>query len=86
MAGHIIIPKEVEVRPPNLHLLGELFLDRGLRQMFDIVLLTQLYVIVLLTQLYVIVLLTQLYVIVHLTQLYVILPMHHHAPHVLHVD
>lgn len=41
MAGHIIIPKEVEVRPPNLHLLGELFLDRGLRQMFDIVLLTQ---------------------------------------------
>lgn len=41
MAGHIIIPKEVEVRPPNLHLLGELFLGNGVRQLFDVVLLIQ---------------------------------------------
>ncbi len=42
MAGHIIIPKDLEVQPPNLHLLGELFLGCGVRQLFDIVLIIQL--------------------------------------------
>ncbi|ELT97778.1 hypothetical protein CAPTEDRAFT_210177 [Capitella teleta] len=44
MAGHIIIPKELSVQPPNLHLLGELFLPCCLRQTFDAVLLIQLQV------------------------------------------
>ena len=44
MAGHVIIPKEIHVQPPNLHLLGELFLPCCMRQTFDVVLLIQLYV------------------------------------------
>ena len=44
MAGHIILPKEQEVQPPNLHLLGQLFLPCGARQLFDAVLIIQLLV------------------------------------------
>ena len=43
LAGHVIIPKElITVRPPNLHLLAELFLNCALRQLFDAVILFHL--------------------------------------------
>lgn len=41
LAGHVIIPKDINVQPPNLHLLGHLFLGCGFRQFFDIVLVLQ---------------------------------------------
>ncbi|XP_035692225.1 uncharacterized protein LOC118426809 isoform X2 [Branchiostoma floridae] len=37
VAGHVILLDQSAVRPPNLHLLGTLFLPCGTRQMFDIV-------------------------------------------------
>ncbi|XP_060585069.1 uncharacterized protein LOC132741012 [Ruditapes philippinarum] len=41
LAGHVIIPKDVTIQPPNLHLLGNLFLGCGVRQFFDIILVLQ---------------------------------------------
>ena len=42
LAGHVIIPKDSNIQPPDLHLLGNLFLGCGLRQAFDIILVLQL--------------------------------------------
>ncbi|XP_052784887.1 uncharacterized protein LOC128220506 isoform X2 [Mya arenaria] len=41
LAGHVIIPKDINIQPPNLHLLGNQFLPCGLRQFFDIILVLQ---------------------------------------------
>ncbi|XP_052215760.1 uncharacterized protein LOC127834164 isoform X2 [Dreissena polymorpha] len=41
LAGHVIIPKNINIQPPNLHLLGNLFLGCGVRQLFDIILVLQ---------------------------------------------
>lgn len=41
LAGHVILPKQASTQPPNLHLLGELFLSCGLVQAFDIILVLQ---------------------------------------------
>nr|XP_022343426.1 uncharacterized protein LOC111136680 [Crassostrea virginica] len=41
LAGHVILPKHGNAQPPNLHLLGELFLSCGLLQAFDIILVLQ---------------------------------------------
>ncbi|XP_053404863.1 uncharacterized protein LOC128558721 [Mercenaria mercenaria] len=41
LAGHVIIPKDINIQPPNLHLLGNLFLGCGVRQFFDIILVLQ---------------------------------------------
>ncbi|WAR28758.1 hypothetical protein MAR_014462 [Mya arenaria] len=43
LAGHVIIPKDINIQPPNLHLLGNQFLPCGLRQFFDIILVLQFY-------------------------------------------
>lgn len=41
LAGHVIIPKDINIQPPNLHLLGNLFLGCCVRQAFDIILVLQ---------------------------------------------
>ncbi|XP_064638411.1 uncharacterized protein LOC135494407 [Lineus longissimus] len=41
LAGHVIIPKDIGVKEPNLHLMGQLFLGCGVRQLFDLVLIVQ---------------------------------------------
>ncbi|XP_048745678.2 uncharacterized protein LOC125658456 isoform X2 [Ostrea edulis] len=41
LAGHVILAKQDHAQPPNLHLLGELFLGCGLLQAFDITLVLQ---------------------------------------------
>ncbi|XP_064615193.1 uncharacterized protein LOC135479301 [Liolophura sinensis] len=36
LAGHVILPAEDAIKPPNLHMLGEYFLLCGIRQFFDV--------------------------------------------------
>ncbi|KAL5005410.1 hypothetical protein ScPMuIL_018866 [Solemya velum] len=41
LAGHVIIPRDINAQPPNLHLMGEQFLGCGVRQCFDLILVLQ---------------------------------------------
>ncbi|XP_078695412.1 uncharacterized protein LOC144924269 isoform X6 [Branchiostoma floridae x Branchiostoma belcheri] len=37
LAGHVILPKRPEIRSPDLHMLGTMFLSCGVQQAFDII-------------------------------------------------